>query len=214
MSGEASIGSQFRDALIECKRLYISAAREMLDQQGEKREAVRHDRIRRMVDLHKGLAVKIYAQVVKADRHWAPEEQELARILIDHLWQQQLDGAALREATGRLFHDAGDLKWYGLVRLFDEVPVLRDAWRTSKRLSCVWQTWSPRQMAGSAVTRPNALAEFKVRFKFCSSVCRWMRQTKGAPMRRLPGCSQHNWRPTTTDTPDPGNRPHKRPNKL
>lgn len=126
MSGEASIGSQFRDALIECKRLYISAAREMLDQQGEKREAVRHDRIRRMVDLHKGVAVKIYVQVAKADRHWAPEEQELARILIDHLWQQQLDGAALREATSRLFHDAGDLKWYGLVRLFDEVPVLRE----------------------------------------------------------------------------------------
>ncbi len=121
-----SIANQFRDALIQCKRIYIDAARAALEQQGETRESARHDAIRRMVDLHKGLLVKIYANVATADRHWTREERELARILIDHLWQQQLDGDALREAARRMFHDSGRLKWYSLVRPFDDVPVLRE----------------------------------------------------------------------------------------
>ncbi len=151
---QASVGHQFQDALIACKRLYISAARQMLEQRGETRTESQYDLIRRMVDLHKGLVVKIYANVAKADHRWGPEERELARILIDHLWHQQLDDEALRVATRHLIRDAAKLKWYSLVRLFDEVPVLHD--RAAELQTIVMRLGNLVAKADGRVTRDEA----------------------------------------------------------
>ncbi len=125
-SESPSTVTQFRNALIDCKRLYISAARQALEGQGNTDESVRHDFIRRMVDLHKGLLLKIYTTIATADRRWSREERLLAQELIDHLWQERLDGPRLRDVTLRLFSDAGSLKWYSLVRPFDQISVLHE----------------------------------------------------------------------------------------
>ena len=53
----------FREALTECKRLYTQAARVSLQDQPSADNASRHDMIRRMVDLHQGLLVKIFTSV-------------------------------------------------------------------------------------------------------------------------------------------------------
>ncbi len=118
--------TQFREALADCKRLYIQAARASLEDQPDADESTRRDMIRRMVDLHKGLLIKIYAVVAAADSRWSRSEKELACELIDHIWQQRLAGEELREVMRRLVEDSGRLNWYSLVRPFDQVVKIRD----------------------------------------------------------------------------------------
>ncbi|MBM4089817.1 MAG: AAA family ATPase [Planctomycetes bacterium] len=121
-----SQASGFRDALVDCKRFFISAARECLRDQPDADANVRQELIRRMVDLHKGLLIKVYATVARADRSWSPEEQQLAAELVEHVWGTRLDGDSLTQAVRRVFRDAGGLRWYSLVRPFDRIAALRD----------------------------------------------------------------------------------------
>lgn len=118
--------SQFRDAMAECKRLYITAARQALEEQGETDTAKQQSFVRRMVDLHKGLLIKIYCTVAKADAKWSREERQLAQDLIRHVWNQQLDDDELRQAARNMFQESHNLSWYSLIRPFDQVRVLRD----------------------------------------------------------------------------------------
>ncbi len=120
------IVAQFRSALADCKRLYIQAARASLEDRPDADEQTRHDLIRRMVDLHKGLLLKIYATVTCADSRWSRSERELACELIDHLWQQRLSGEELKQVARRMFEDAGRLNWYSLVRPFDQIVKIRN----------------------------------------------------------------------------------------
>ncbi len=126
MNAGPEIVSQFHEALAACKRLYIQAARASLEDCPDADANTRRDMIRRMVDLHKGLLIKIYATVAVADSRWSRSEQELACELIDHIWQQRLHGEELRQVARRMFQDAGRLSWYSLVRPFDQVVKIRD----------------------------------------------------------------------------------------
>lgn len=126
MSSKTELITPFREALRHCKRLYIQAARASLEDHPDANEQTRRDLIRRMVDLHKGLLVKIYTTVAVADSRWSAGERELARELVDHVWQRRLDNDELRQVTHRMFQDAGNLNWYSLVRPFDQVANIRD----------------------------------------------------------------------------------------
>ncbi len=126
MNSGTGIVSQFCDAIADCKRLYIQAARASLEDQPDADDATRRDLIRRMVDLHKGLLIKVYATVAAADSRWSRSEQELACELIDHIWQRRLEGEELQQVARRMFQDAGRLSWYSLVRPFDQIVKIRD----------------------------------------------------------------------------------------
>ena len=117
---------QFRDAMKDCRHLYLSAAHDCLERAPDVVEQSRQAFLRRMVDLHKGLIIKIYVCVSEADLRWSREEQRLARELIDHIWQQRLHGNQLRQAAERLFTDARELKWTSLLRPFDQFAPLRE----------------------------------------------------------------------------------------
>ena len=118
--------AQFRESLSDCKRLYIQAAREALRDQPGADDTARRELIRRMVDLHQGLLVKIYTSVARADQKWSEVEQQLACELVDHLWQQRLAGKELHDIAQRMFRDAGRLAWYSLLRPFDRIVKIRN----------------------------------------------------------------------------------------
>lgn len=122
---ETELAVQFREALASCKRLYIEAARVALQDRPDADESTRRDLIRRMVDLHQGLLVKIYATVARADRQWSRMERVLAGELVEHLWQRRLEGEELERVAARLFTDAGKLAWYSLLRPFDRIARIR-----------------------------------------------------------------------------------------
>lgn len=117
----ADLISQFREALNDCKRLYIRAAQLALEVQPGTDEETRRSFIRRMVNLHQGLLVKIYTSVARADRKWSNMEREMACELVDHLWQQRLEGTQLKEVAHHMFSEAGRLPWYSLLRPFDRI---------------------------------------------------------------------------------------------
>jgi hypothetical protein len=118
--------SLFDRTLNECRELYVSSGRliaqeypHLIAKDGEKF-------VELMDDLHRALVVKVYFTVCQADRKWSQGERTLAELLIEHLWKRRLTGDELRTAAQRLSEDAAKLKWYALIRPFDQIVPLRD----------------------------------------------------------------------------------------
>src|SRR5215471_11395228 len=121
-----AIERQFHEALVDCRRLYHSAA-DQFSQESPAPDEISGQRVFELMDdLHKGLLVKIYGSIAQADHRWTPEEERLAAILFEHLWGQQLSGEQLREAALHVFDQGNHLKWYSLVRPFEQIPTLRE----------------------------------------------------------------------------------------
>jgi predicted Zn finger-like uncharacterized protein len=80
-----------------------------------------------MDDLHRGLLIKVYVTVVRADNRWSAPEKKVAAAMIEHLWDQQLRGNELREAATELFQQADLLKWEALVAPFVRYEPLADS---------------------------------------------------------------------------------------
>lgn len=80
-----------------------------------------------MDDLHRGLLIKVYVTVVRADNRWSAPEKKVAAAMIEHLWDQQLRGNDLRDAATELFQQADQLKWEALVAPFVRYKPLADS---------------------------------------------------------------------------------------
>ncbi len=80
-----------------------------------------------MEDLHRGVLIKVYVTVVRADDRWSAAEKKVAAAMIEHLWGQLLRGSQLREAATELFHQADRLHWSSLVAPFVRYPPLADS---------------------------------------------------------------------------------------
>jgi thymidylate kinase len=125
--------SLFRRTLEECRALYLSSAThlarefpQLLPQGKGKRALSAEEFIALMDDLHRAMLLKVYFSVAEADRKWSSRERYLAEELFDHLWGRRLTGEELREAARRLSEDATSLKWYSIVRPFDQIVPLRE----------------------------------------------------------------------------------------
>ena len=79
-----------------------------------------------MEDLHRGLVVKVYVTVVRADARWSGPEKRMAAAMIEYLWDQKLDGEQLRDAATELFQQADRLEWISLVAPFVRYEPLAD----------------------------------------------------------------------------------------
>src|SRR5262245_35093131 len=121
-----AIQNEFRQARIDCQQLYQSAAQQCVEHHpaavGDSPQAL----FELMEDLGKGLVMKIYSSVAQADRRWSRQEAQLAEIVFETLWNQRLSGEGLREATLRIFEQGDRLRWYSLVRPFEQIAILRE----------------------------------------------------------------------------------------
>src|ERR1700752_1783490 len=79
-----------------------------------------------MDDLPRALVLKTYVTVCEADRKWSDEERKLAEMLFEHLWGKRLTGEDLRAAAKKAAEQSAKLKWYALVRPFDQIVPLRE----------------------------------------------------------------------------------------
>jgi len=80
-----------------------------------------------MDDLHRGLLIKVYVTVVRADNRWSAPEKKVAAAMIEHLWEQKLRGSDLRNAATELFKQADLLNWESLVAPFVRYEPLADS---------------------------------------------------------------------------------------
>ncbi len=80
-----------------------------------------------MDDLHRGLLIKVYVTIVRADERWTGQEKKVAAAMIEYLWGQKLRGSELREAATGLFRQADNLTWDALVAPFVRYKPLADS---------------------------------------------------------------------------------------
>ncbi|HYO25812.1 MAG TPA: AAA family ATPase, partial [Lacipirellulaceae bacterium] len=64
--------------------------------------------------------------ICECDRRWSKNEKFLAEVLVFHLWSEWLEGDKLQQALQAMSEKASTLKWYALVRPFDQIAPLRD----------------------------------------------------------------------------------------
>lgn len=118
--------SQFRDLLDQCRQLYVSSGQLCLHEHPDLVPQCEHGFVQLMDDLHRALLVKVFVTVSEADRRWSKNERLLAEELIVHLWGRRLEEDQLKQAIQDMSAKATSLKWYALVRPFDQIAPLRD----------------------------------------------------------------------------------------
>ena len=116
-----------RRVLRECGKLYRKCGAWMVRRHPTLLEG-RADQFEELMDdLHRGLLMKVYVTVVRADDRWTLQEKRVAAAMIEHLWGQELRGKALREAAIGLFQQADQLRWESLVAPFVRYAPLADS---------------------------------------------------------------------------------------
>lgn len=120
-----SLLDQFRLALEECRKLYLTSGRRCAECHPQLIKGPPENFVRLMDDLHKGLLLKIYLTVAVADKRLSPRELQFAEILFEHVWGQRLTGGKLREALRHAVDEASKLQWYSLIRPFGQIAPLR-----------------------------------------------------------------------------------------
>ena len=116
-----------RRVLRDCSMLYERCGKWMVRRYPNLIEGDTQEFLELMDDLHRGLIIKVYVDIVRADDRWSATEKQIAAEMIEHLWGNQLRGAELREAATALFSQADALTWESLVAPFVRYPPLEDS---------------------------------------------------------------------------------------
>lgn len=116
-----------RRVIRDCGALYEQSAKWMVRRYPNLLEGREANFVELMDDLHRGLLIKVYVTVVRADDRWTGPEKKIAAAMIEHLWGEQLHGSQLREAATGLFQQADMLTWESLVAPFVRYPPLANS---------------------------------------------------------------------------------------
>ncbi|TWU07477.1 AAA family ATPase [Stieleria varia] len=114
----ARLDGMLRRVLRDCSRLYQSSAKSMIKRYPTMIEGGVDGFAELMDDLHRGLLIKVYVTIVRADERWTGPEKRVASTMIEHLWGENLHGTDLREAATGLFQQSDQLSWTSLVAPF------------------------------------------------------------------------------------------------
>ena len=159
---DARLIGMLRRVVRDCGRLYATSAKLMVRRYPTEIEGLPQRFTELMDDLHRGLLIKVYVTIVRADDRWTGPEKRVAAAMIEHLWDEKLSGQHLREAATGLFQQADALTWESLVAPFVrykplanskaqvETIVMRLANLVAK---CDGQTMPEEQMALHALQR-------------------------------------------------------------
>lgn len=121
------LSPQLRRVLRDCRKLYVNSGRLITRRHPHLVEGRAERFLEMMNDLHRGLLVKVYTDVIRSDGQWSQMEKFVGSLMIEHLWDQRLRGAELREAAEGLLQQADNLYWESLVGPFVRLQPLRDA---------------------------------------------------------------------------------------
>lgn len=116
-----------RRVLRDCGMLYDRCAKWLVQRHPNLIEGDSQSFISLMDDLHRGLIIKVYVDIVRADDRWSVAEKQIAKEMIEYLWGEKLLGTELREAATALFAQADALSWGSLVAPFARYSPLEDS---------------------------------------------------------------------------------------
>ncbi|MEM1068632.1 MAG: AAA family ATPase [Planctomycetota bacterium] len=124
---EARLIGMLRRVLRDCGKLYRHCGTWMVRRNPTLLEGREKNFVQLMDDLHRGLLIKVYVTIVRADDRWTAPEKRVAREMIEYLWGEKLRGTELREAATGLFQQADQLTWESLVAPFVRYPPLAES---------------------------------------------------------------------------------------
>lgn len=124
---DARLIGMLRRVVRDCGKLYATSAKLMVRRYPTEIEGLPQRFAELMDDLHRGLIIKVYVTIVRADDRWTGPEKRVAAAIIEHLWDQKLTGNDLREAATGLFQQADTLDWESLVAPFVRYKPLTDS---------------------------------------------------------------------------------------
>jgi hypothetical protein len=116
----------FLKAMEELRELYRSSAVECARAHPELTGEAPRDFLARMLDLHRGLLIKLYAGLFPLDWRGTPIELDMARAFFQHVWGRELDDDQLKQALENLLQEEKDLRWSALVGPFERLRPLRN----------------------------------------------------------------------------------------
>lgn len=124
---DARLIGLLRRVIRDCGKLYHHCGNWMVRRHPTLIEGRESNFVELMDDLHRGLLIKVYVTVVRADDRWTGPEKRVAAAMIEHLWGEELHGQQLREAATGLFQQADLLTWEALVAPFVRYAPLADS---------------------------------------------------------------------------------------
>jgi hypothetical protein len=114
----------FRNLLQECQELYRSCALEYIEQHPEFIQDSPQAFVERMLNLHRGLVLKVFVEIANADHRVSAGELRLARELCVHAWGRQLNDDQLEETLCH-YAETTHLRWDSLVWPFERLSTFR-----------------------------------------------------------------------------------------
>ncbi|MGB7342694.1 MAG: AAA family ATPase [Pirellulaceae bacterium] len=124
---DARLIGMLRRVIRDCGKLYQQCGTWMVKRHPTLIEGDVDNFVTLMDDLHRGLLIKVYVTIVRADDRWTGPEKLVAAAMIEHLWGEELAGKQLREAATGLFQQADRLTWESLVAPFVRYKPLADS---------------------------------------------------------------------------------------
>lgn len=115
-----------RRVLRDTRKLYADSARWLQTRHKTLLEGRAEAFPELMEDLHRGLLIKVYTEVIRSDHRWTRMEKYVGSVLIEHLWDEKLKGSALRDAAETILAQADSLTWQVLVKPFVDYSPLHD----------------------------------------------------------------------------------------
>jgi len=117
---------ELRRSLRGCEALYLEGAQtcadvcpELLPDGAEKFSEL-------MIDLHRGLVIKVFVDIAQCDSEWHSAERLAALVLLKHVWSIEVDRDQIEEGLTRAADLAESLHWESLLGPFIRMPPLRD----------------------------------------------------------------------------------------
>lgn len=119
----AELLEDFQHAVEDCEALYVACAKEYVRTKADMVGDARRDFVQRMIDLSRGLILKIFVEIAYIRQHWSAEDLELAAELFQHLYYRKLNTRQLKEALAQFMDQ--NMRWDTLLNPFTRMAVFR-----------------------------------------------------------------------------------------
>ena len=124
-AAEDSPGS-LRRALRSCETTFVEGAWECVQSCPEQLEQTPEAFTELMLDLHRGMMIKVLVEIARCDRRWRKEECAAARVVLQHVWNQTFPAEKLEQTIRTTVELAESLSWESLVGPFKTLPPLQE----------------------------------------------------------------------------------------
>jgi hypothetical protein len=115
-----------RRALRSCETTFVEGAWECVQTCPQELEQTPEAFTELMLDLHRGMMIKVLVEIARCDRRWRKAECLAARTVLQHVWNETVPAEKLEQAIRTTVELAESLSWESLVGPFTSLPPLQE----------------------------------------------------------------------------------------